>query len=812
MINRRAVIFILIIGILFIGCVTTPGTQGPTLGQPTLLQTELNRLPAIPIAGRNLNFQFGGDTWIATLGGRNFLAGSVITYETREGIYLVLNQTHTFPPAGTPTLPGVQLTWIRTPGPEIILAFIVGPPSSMRLIPGSQQPPDLLAARESAATTLAAGPSQMASSSTSLSHPVPATVTQAGASTYYLEQPIPRLVIIPLENRAGAAHANDIETLTILIGDFINDTKRLSVIDRSTFNTAMSVNRWQMNDWGDEKKAAEMGRVIDADYIARGTVSRLGNSFIISMRINDIFSAETVSNTTIQIPNIDDAFGRLGELANNLTRTIPAQPPRQQQQVPPLQLLSEPLPVQEQSEAQIQELFTELQRAEDQSTQVNPDKIQESFPSFTEQDKQVQIAQIKDDSWKHKWFYLGPSLGISFYNYTAREFKWLVDRWEENKQSGALFTLGIITDLNLFPWLSITTGFYLGAGSGHSIPYIPLLLRIGGKGNGFELTGNVGYSFWNVKGFTIGSTLGFNVGKTEIFYFDLNHVWGSILGFDGRLITISLGIKFGMGNKKGQVKPVEMIWVPSGSFELGRELGTQGSGDATPVSTVNLTGFYIGKYPVTQAQYLAVMGFNPSNFKTSNGIRPVESVNWYDAIVFCNRLSIKEGLTPAYSIFGTTNPDHWGSVPTTQNTTWDAVLIISGSTGYRLPTEAQWEFAAKGGVGTPGSFTYAGGNNADTVAWHYGNSGSRTYEVGKKDPNGLGLYDMSGNVWEWCWDYYGSYTSEEKTDPTGASSGSNRVIRGGSWDSLAHSTCSVDRGSSYPYYRSNNFGFRLLRP
>jgi uncharacterized repeat protein (TIGR02543 family) len=260
----------------------------------------------------------------------------------------------------------------------------------------------------------------------------------------------------------------------------------------------------------------------------------------------------------------------------------------------------------------------------------------------------------------------------------------------------------------------------------------------------------------------------------------------------------------------------EMVYVPGGSFQMGTTSG--GESNERPVHTVTLSGFYMGKYEVTQAQYQAVIGSLPSSLtSTSNTYGkgdnyPVYYVSWYDALVFCNRLSITEGLTPAYLISGSTDPSAWGTVPTSSNSTWDAVTIVGGSTGYRLPTEAQWEYAAKGGNGSPGNYTYSGSNTIGDVAWYNGNSGSRTHEVGTKTPNGLGLYDMSGNVHEWYWDWYGSYSSAAQTDPTGPSSGSQRMVRGGSWADAGIYVRSTYRGPLYPSHRADNVGFRLVRP
>ncbi|WP_461256747.1 SUMF1/EgtB/PvdO family nonheme iron enzyme [Treponema sp. R80B11-R83G3] len=264
---------------------------------------------------------------------------------------------------------------------------------------------------------------------------------------------------------------------------------------------------------------------------------------------------------------------------------------------------------------------------------------------------------------------------------------------------------------------------------------------------------------------------------------------------------------------KQKAPHIDMVHVLGGSFKMGNIWGEKSE---KPVHNVKLSSFYMGRFPVTQEQWEAVMGSNPSEFTSSpasgevQSKRPVECVSWYNVLVFCNKLSMMEGLSPAYIISGSTNSSKWGTIPTNWDSTWDAVQIASGSNGYRLPSEAQWEYAARGGDSSPGNYKYSGSNRAGDVAWYKDNSGSRTHEVGKKAPNSLGLYDMSGNVFELCWDWYGNYSNEDQTDPMGASSGTKRVARGGGWGASIEYVRSAVRSSYNPHGRYA--GFRLVRP
>ena len=228
------------------------------------------------------------------------------------------------------------------------------------------------------------------------------------------------------------------------------------------------------------------------------------------------------------------------------------------------------------------------------------------------------------------------------------------------------------------------------------------------------------------------------------------------LSSDGRTFTVN-GVTF------------EMIPVEGGTFRMG-STDFDAYSTESPIHSVTLSNYSIGKYEVTQALWQAVMGSNPSNFKGDN--LPVEDVSWNDCQTFINKLNQLTG-------------QH-----------------------FRLPTEAEWEYAARGGNRSQG-YKYSGSNYIGDVAWYTSNSNSKTHAVGTKKPNELGIYNMSGNVWEWCSDWDGSYNISSQTNPQGPSSGQYRVYRGGSWSSNARYCRSANRFSITPAFRFNYLGLRL---
>ena len=218
---------------------------------------------------------------------------------------------------------------------------------------------------------------------------------------------------------------------------------------------------------------------------------------------------------------------------------------------------------------------------------------------------------------------------------------------------------------------------------------------------------------------------------------------------------------------------IEMVKVEAGSFDMGATPEMENPWeDEKPVHRVTLTNnYYVGKYEITQALWQAVLGNNPSRFKGDD--LPVEKVSWDDCQDFISKLNAMTGKR------------------------------------FRLPSEAEWEYAARGGKKSRG-YQYSGSNTFGDVAWYYGNSGPKTHAVGTKQPNELGIYDMTGNVWEWCQDWFGSYSSSPQTNPTGAASGSYRVYRGGSWCNSARDCRTSYRRGNTPDFRYFDLGLRLV--
>ncbi|GHV85178.1 hypothetical protein AGMMS50230_07860 [Spirochaetia bacterium] len=260
----------------------------------------------------------------------------------------------------------------------------------------------------------------------------------------------------------------------------------------------------------------------------------------------------------------------------------------------------------------------------------------------------------------------------------------------------------------------------------------------------------------------------------------------------GFLVILLIGVPVFAANPAA--KPV-MVSVKGGTFFMG-----SGENRVTErIHEVNIRPFLISETEVTQELYTAIMNENPSAFKGSD--LPVDSVSWFDAIQFCNILSSRFGLPMAYTIVGET-------------VTWNRE-----SKGYRLPTEAEWEFAARGGMnGDCGQiekafFAGAAGSaeNLQDYCWASANSGRTTHAVKSKLPNQLGLYDMSGNVWEWCWDWYNDYPVNPTSDYTGAAEGKQRVYRGGSYFNNINQLRTTFRIWDVPSYKARSLGFRIAQ-
>ena len=275
-----------------------------------------------------------------------------------------------------------------------------------------------------------------------------------------------------------------------------------------------------------------------------------------------------------------------------------------------------------------------------------------------------------------------------------------------------------------------------------------------------------------------------------------------------KLIFIFVIVIFFASNAAAQVTN-NMIYINGGVFTMGSPASEEGRAPNEIQRSITLSPFYISRFPITQREFQDMMGRNPSSFKGEN--LPVESVTWWEALEYCNRRSQKERLALVYTI----DKDK-GTV------TWNR-----SASGYRLPTEAEWEYACRAGTSTPfntGIKITSDQANFDGI-WKEevvnefgavtrilrGEYREKTTPVGTFTPNARGLYDMHGNVWEWCWDLFGPYPSGTHTNPTGALSGSSRILRGGSWNNTAENIRSAHRIDYDPGSKGYDIGFRVVR-
>lgn len=271
--------------------------------------------------------------------------------------------------------------------------------------------------------------------------------------------------------------------------------------------------------------------------------------------------------------------------------------------------------------------------------------------------------------------------------------------------------------------------------------------------------------------------------KTELLQFGEIHP--SLLGF--RAVKPFSVARLKIGKVRQQ-----MVLVPKGSFVMGAiPTDSMAEEDEKNQHNVIITQpFWVADSPVTQMLYRSVLGKNPSQFKNEES--PVEMVNWFDAIQFCNALSLRENLMPCYEVKSEEDED---------------VRWNRQANGYRLLTEAEWEYVARSG----GPQLFSGSNSVMDVAWFSANSSGCTHPVKKLDPTLWGIYDMSGNVWEWCWDWFSEYADGNTTDPIGPKEGRGRAFRGGSFAVPEKMVRVSQRGAERPHNRMNGLGFRVAR-
>ncbi len=264
--------------------------------------------------------------------------------------------------------------------------------------------------------------------------------------------------------------------------------------------------------------------------------------------------------------------------------------------------------------------------------------------------------------------------------------------------------------------------------------------------------------------------------------------------------------------EQSPIQPGEVL-IPAGTFTMGSPTTEARRESIERQYQVTLTrSFSMGKYEVTQSEFQARMGYNPSHFSSCGGSCPVEQVGWHEAAAYCNAVSRAAGLAECFTCTGSGT-----------SVTCSVAAAYTGANyyncrGYRLPTEAEWEYAYRAGTSTAfynGGITSADCSpldaNANAIAWYCGNAQNKTHPVGGKLPNAWGLYDMAGNVWEWVYDWYGPYPTQAATNPVGAATGTFRVERGGSWYKSAYGVRAARRDLDTPTRRYYGLGFRVVR-